>query len=64
MNLNNTEALWIIQIMIKLIWSIFMSSNNLFRFFFFGYIEISKNSSSKYDQNNKGRLQKHARGKY
>ena len=51
MNLNNTEALWIIQIMIKLIWSIFMSSNNLFRFFF-EYIEISKNSSSKYDQNN------------
>ena len=64
MNWNNTEALWIIQIMIKLIWSIFMSSNNLFRYIFFEYIEISKNSSSKYDQNNKGRLQKHVQGKY
>ena len=35
-----------------------MSSNNLFIFFFFTYIEISKDPSAKYYQNNKERLQK------
>ena len=45
-------------IIIKLTCSIFMSSNNLFIFFFFTYIEISKDPSAKYYQNNKERLQK------
>ena len=50
--------------MIKWTYSIFMSSNksiffiNIFVKFFFIYIEMSKNSSSKYYQDNKERLQK------
>ena len=35
-----------------------MSSNNLFIYFFFTYIEISKDPSAIYYQNNKERLQK------
>ena len=44
-------------IIIKLTCSIFMSSNNRF-IIFFTYIEISKDPSAKYYQNNKERLQK------
>ena len=46
--------------MIKLICSIFMSSNNFF-IIFFRCIKLSKDSSAKYYQNNKERLQKKAR---
>ena len=51
-----------IQVIIKMICSIFMSSNNFFLgFFFFTYIKMSKNSSAKYHLNNKERLQKNLR---
>ena len=40
-----------------------MSSNNIF-VIFFTYIEISKDSSTKYYQNNKERLQKRTRERY
>ena len=43
--------------MIKLICSIFMSSNNYF-IIFFTYIKMSKDSSAKYYQNDKESLQK------
>ena len=35
-----------------------MSSNNFLSFFFFYIYKISEDSSVRYDQNNKGRLQK------
>ena len=41
-----------------------MSSNNFFIIFFFTYIKFPKDSSAKYYQNNKERLQKEAREKY
>ena len=54
-----------IQVSIKMICSIFMSSNNFFLgFFFFTYIKMSKNSSAKYHLNNKERLQKKSQERY
>ena len=49
--------------MIKLICSIFMFSNN-FLTIFFAYIKMSKDSSAKYYQNNKEKLQKKADERY
>ena len=49
--------------MIKLICSISMFSNN-FLTIFFAYIKIYKDSSTKYYQNNKERLQKKAGERY
>ena len=43
--------------MIKLTWSILMSSNNLF-LYSFTYMKMSKDSPAKYYQNNKERLKK------
>ena len=57
MVLSNTKILWIMQIIIKLTCSISLSSNNFF-IYFFTYIKMSKDSSAKYYQNNKERLQK------
>ena len=51
------------QIMIKLICSIFVFSNNFF-INFFTYVKLSKDSSAKHYQNNKERLQGKAREKY
>ena len=53
--LSYTEILWIMQIIIELASSIFISYNF---FFFFTYIKITKDTSAKYYQNNKERLQK------
>ena len=53
-----------IQVIIKMICSIFMSSNNFFLGFFFTYIKMSKNSSAKYHLNNKERLQKKSPERY
>ena len=58
--LNNTKILWIMQIIIKYTWSIFMSSNNFFKQRFFEYIKMPKDSSAKYYQNKKERFQKTA----
>ena len=41
-----------------------MSYNNIFIFFFFAYLKLSKDSSAKYYQNYKERLQKKARETY
>ena len=41
-----------------------MSSNNIFQIFFFTYTKIFKDSSAKYYQNNKERLQKKAPERY
>ena len=51
------------QIMIKLICSIFISANS-FVYSIFIYIKISKDSSAKYYQNNKERLQKKSCERY
>ena len=56
--LNNTKILWIMQIIIKYTWSIFMSSNNFFKQRFFEYMKMPKDSSAKYYQNKKERFQK------
>ena len=50
--------------MIKLTCSIFMSSNNFFYNFFFTHIKMSKDSSVKFYQNNKERLQRKACERY
>ena len=50
--------------MIKLTCSIFMSSNNFFYNFFFTHIKTSKDSSVKFYQNNKERLQRKACERY
>ena len=44
--------------MIELNWGIFSPSNNSFYKFVFTYIKMSKDSSAKYYQNYKKRLQK------
>ena len=49
--------------MIKLTCSIFISSNNFLNIYFYIY-EISNNSSAKYYQNKKERLQKKACERY
>ena len=54
--LSYTEILWMMQIIIELASSIFISYN--FFYFFFTYIKITKDTSAKYYQNNKERLQK------
>ena len=51
------------QIMIKLICSIFISANS-FVYIIFIYIKMSKDSSAKYYQNNKERLQKKSCERY
>ena len=61
--LSNTNILWIMQIIIKLKCNIFMSSNKYF-IIFFTYQKMSKNSSGKYYQENKGRLQKKAHERF
>ena len=56
-NLGNAEILWIMQIMIKLTCSTFISSNN-FYIYFFSYKKMSKDLSGNYYRNNKEKLPK------